>query len=264
MIHPTAIIHPSAQLDSGITVEAYAVVDEHVAIGPGCRIGPHVYITGRTTIGSNNQFHAGGVIGDAPQDLRYRGEASGLRIGNDNVFREHATVHRSNSTQEPTIIGSNCLLMANSHVGHNTRLGDHVILANGALLGGHTVVENRAFISANCLVHQFVRVGTLALMQGGAGVSKDVPPYAVAHGDNRICGLNVVGLRRAEFSMEDRQELKRLYHFLFRSGRNLRAAAAEASKQFRSERARVMLDFILESKRGICAHGRGMEEGEED
>ena len=175
-----------------------------------------------------------------------------MRIGVDNVFREHATVHRSANVGEDTAIGSSCLLMANSHVGHNGVLGNHVILANGALLGGYVTVGDRAFISGNCLVHQFTRVGELALMQGGAGISKDLPPFTIARGDNRICGLNVVGLRRAGVSPQERLELKRLYHFLFRRGGRLREAVEEARGQFSSEPARRMLEFVHATKRGIC------------
>jgi UDP-N-acetylglucosamine acyltransferase len=183
VIHPTAVIHPKAQVDSSCHVGAYAVIDEHVVVGPNCWIGPHVHLTGLTTLGARNRFHAGCVIGDAPQDLKYKGEPTRLRIGDENVFREHVTVHRSNTPQEDTVLGSNNYLMAGSHVGHNSRLSNHVILANGALLGGHVQVDDRAFISGNCLVHQFVRVGTLALMQGGAAISKDLPPFTIARGD---------------------------------------------------------------------------------
>jgi UDP-N-acetylglucosamine acyltransferase len=252
MIDKTAIIHPKAQLDSTVVVGPYAVIDEHVSVGPHCRIGPHVHLTGVAVIGAHNQFHTGCVIGDAPQDLKYAGEATRLRIGERNIFREHVTVHRSNKLSEDTVIGSNNFFMAHSHVGHNVVLGGHVILANGALLGGHATIGDRALISGNCLVHQFVRVGTLALMQGGAAVSKDLPPFTIARGDNGICGLNVIGLRRAGYSSEQRVELKLLYHALFRQGQNLRAARAAAEKQFSSPAARVLLDFMAASTRGVC------------
>ncbi len=204
MIHPTAVVHPLARLDATVSVGPYTVIDEHVVVGPDCRIGPHVYLTGHTTIGARNCFHANCVIGDAPQDLKYTGEPTRLRIGDHNVFREHVTVHRSNKLAEDTVIGSHGFFMAHCHVGHNSRIGDHVILANGALLGGHVTVDDRAFISGNCLVHQFTRVGTLALMQGGAAISKDLPPFTVARGDNGICGLNVVGLRRTGYTADQR------------------------------------------------------------
>ena len=180
VIHPTAIIHPKAKLDSTVRVGPYAVIDEGVELGADCVVGPHVYLTGLTTIGAGNQFHAGCVIGDAPQDLKYKDEPTRLRIGDHNVFREHFTVHRSTKPDAETIIGSHNFLMANAHVAHNCVIGDHVILANGALLGGHAEVQDRAFISGNCCVHQFCRVGTLALMQGNSAISKDLPPFTVA------------------------------------------------------------------------------------
>jgi UDP-N-acetylglucosamine acyltransferase len=252
VIHPTAIIHSKAKLDSSVEVGPYAVIDQAVEIGAECIIGPHVYLTGRTTIGARNHFFAGCVIGEAPQDLKYRNEPTGVRIGEDNVFREHVTVHRSSKVAEQTIIGSQNFLMQHSHVAHNVVLGDHVILAGGALLAGYARVDDRAFISGNCLVHQFVRVGTLALMQGGSAVSKDLPPFTVAHEANILCGLNNVGMRRAGMSAAERQELKQLYRVLFREGKNLRDAVGAARKKFSSEPAKTMLDFIASSKRGIC------------
>jgi UDP-N-acetylglucosamine acyltransferase len=234
-------------------VGPYTVIDEGVEVGPECVIGPHVYLTGLTAIGAQNRFYAGCVIGEAPQDLKYTGEPTRLRIGDHNVFREHVTVHRSNKSAEETVIGSRNFLMAHSHVAHNCRLGDEVILANGVLLAGHVTLHDGAFLSGNCLVHQFVRVGTLALMQGGSAISVDLPPYTVACGGNTLCGLNTVGLRRAGLAPAARLELKQLYHALFRGGRNLRAAAAAARKQFSSAPARTMLDFIAASTRGVCS-----------
>ena len=264
MIHPTAIIHPKAKLDSTVQVGPYAVIDEGVALGAECILGPHVYLTGLTTIGAQNRFHAGCVIGDAPQDLKYDGTPTRLRIGERNVFREHVTVHRSTKADAETIIGSNNFLMANAHVAHNCAVGDHVILANGALLGGYAVVQDRAFISGNCLVHQFCRVGTLAMMQGGSAISMDLPPFTIASRTNDMCGLNVVGLRRAGFKAEQRIELKQVYQLLFRSGKNLRMAVAEAREKFASAPAKILLDFIAQAKRGVCADvGQGGGESEE-
>ena len=258
MIHPTAIVHPKAQLHPTVRVGPYAMIDADVALGAECVVGPYVHLAGSVVAGSGNQFLDGCVIGNPPQDLKFSGGTTRVRIGDNNVFREHVTVHCSNSTAEDTVIGSNNFLMANSHVGHNVRVGNNVILANGALLGGHASVDDRAFISGNCLVHQFVRVGTLALMQGGSAISKDLPPYTIARGDNGICGLNTLGLRRAGIGAEQRLELKKLYHTLFRCGRNLRAALAHAEREFRSEAARVMLDFMANAKRGVCSDkGRG-------
>lgn len=230
----------------------YAVIDGGVEIGAECEIGPHVYVTGHTTIGARNRFHAGCVIGDAPQDLRYRGEPTQLYIGDENTFREHVTIHRSNKLAEATRIGSNNLLMAHCHVGHNSALGNHVIIANGALLAGHVTVADRVFISGNCLVHQFVRIGKLAMMQGGSAIGKDLPPFTVARGVNGLCGLNTVGLRRAGVTSEERLELKRLYHLLFRSGRKFAESLAEASALALFEAGRTLVSFLSGGTRGFC------------
>jgi UDP-N-acetylglucosamine acyltransferase len=258
MIHPTAVVSLQARLDPSVEVGPYAVIDGGVEIGPHCIIGPHVYLTGQTRIGAYNRFFAGCVIGEEPQDLKYGGEPTALRIGNHNTFREHVTVHRSSKPGQETLIGSHNYLMQHSHVAHNVALGDFVILAGGALLAGYVTVADRAFISGNCLVHQFVRIGTLALMQGGAAISKDLPPFTAAHWYNNICGLNTVGLRRAGIAPADRLELKRLYRALFRSGLKLRTALAQAQNEFSSPQAREMLSFLSTSKRGVCRHlGRG-------
>lgn len=256
MIHPTAVIHPGAQIDPTAAIGPYAVIDAGVTLGAGCVVGPFVHLTGRTTIGARNQFHTGCVVGDAPQDLKYQGEPTRLRIGDGNVFREHVTIHRSSKLEEETVIGSDNFLMADSHVGHNCRLGRHIILANGAMLGGHVTVDDRAFISGNCLIHQFVRVGTLALMQGGSAISKDLPPYTIARGPNGLCGLNVIGLRRAGFDAAQRLELRRLYQVIFRHRGRLNDALDLARREFSSPAARVLLDFFAGSKRGVCTTGR--------
>lgn len=253
MIHQTAIVHSGAKLDGTVQVGPYAVIEENVEVGPHCIIGPHVFLTGRTTIGAHNRFYAGCVIGEEPQDLKYGGEPTGLRIGDRNVVREHVTVHRSNKLTEETVVGSENFLMANSHVAHNCRLGNRVILANGVLLAGHVTVGDRAFISGNCVVHQFVRIGTLALMQGGSAASLDVPPYTMVSRGNVICGLNAVGLRRAGFTPAERLELKQLYRLLFREGLNLREALLAAQAKFASAPAQVMMAFVAASKRGVCS-----------
>ena len=260
MIHPTAVIHPKAEIDPSTVIGPYAVVDAEVMIGAECQLGPHVYITGKTNIGCGNRFHAGCVIGDAPQDLKYASARTGLRIGDNNVFREHVTVHRANKVEEDTVVGSNNFLMASAHVGHNSGIGNNVIIANGALLGGHVSVDDRAFISGTCLLHQFTRVGTLSLMRGGSGISKDLPPYTIATGENHICGLNVVGLRRAGFTDEQRLELKRLYRLLFRERLRLKDALAQARETFESPAARVMIDFVAASQRGVCSDLGAREE----
>ena len=263
MIHPTAIIHPQAKLDASVQVGPYAVVDADVELGANCVVGPHVYLTGVTRAGVGNHFHASCVIGDAPQDLKYKGETTRLVIGDGNVFREHVTVNRATTPKEDTVIGSNNFIMASVHIAHNCILGNNIIMANSSMLGGHVTVQDRALISGGCLVHQFCRVGTLAIRQGGSAISKDLPPFTVARGDNGISGLNVIGLRRAGFSAEERLELRKLYHALFRSGNNLREAVAAARGKFSSPAAKTMLDFIATAKRGVCA-ARGVAHGEEE
>lgn len=253
MIHPAAIVHSKATLDPTVEVGPYTVIDEGVTLGAHCVVGPHCHFTGLTCVGAGNRFHAGCVIGDAPQDLKYKDEPTGLVIGKDNVFREHVTVHRSNKAEEQTIVGSNNYLMANSHVAHNCLIGDYVILANGVALGGHAEVQDRAFLSGNCLVHQFMRVGTLSLMQGGSAISQDLPPYTMARGVNGMCGLNVIGLRRAGFTPEQRTELKRMYHLLFRSGLILKEALRQAGLPPEESPSRLLIDFVSSAKRGLCA-----------
>jgi UDP-N-acetylglucosamine acyltransferase len=254
MIHPTAIIDTKAQLDPSAEVGPYAVIDGGVTLGPDCVVGPGVYLTGQTVIGARNRFHAGCVIGGEPQDMKYSGQPTRLRIGDDNTFREHVTIHRSNKMEEDTVIGSNNLLMVNSHVGHNAIVGNNVILANGALLGGHVTVGDKAIISGNCLAHQFTRIGTLAMMQGGAKVSQDVPPFMIAAETNEICGLNTIGLRRSGYTSEQRMELRRLYHALFFSNEKFGEALEKAKLEFTGDCARAVLDFISATKRGVCRH----------
>jgi UDP-N-acetylglucosamine acyltransferase len=253
MIHATAIIHPGARVDPSAEVGPYAVIEDGVVVGPQCRLWPGVHLSGLTTIGAGNQFHTGCVIGNIPQDLKFKGDPTRLRIGDKNTFRENVTVNRSTSPEGTTIIGSNNLLMAGAHVGHDCVVGNHTIIVNGALLGGHVEVGDRAVISGNCLVHQFVRVGTLSMMQGGSGISKDLPPYTVARGNNRLAGLNSIGLRRAGLTSEQRLELRQLFHLLFRSGRGLQEALQEARQQFPSAAARVLIDFTASNLRGLCA-----------
>lgn len=254
MIHSTAVIHPAAQLHPSACVGPYAVIDEGVALGADCIVGPHVHLTGHTTIGVGNRFHASCVIGDAPQDLKYAGAPTRVRVGDRNVFREHVTIHRSNSLEEDTTIGSDCLFMVASHVGHNSHVGNHVIMANASGLGGHVTVEDRVFIGGNSFVHQFCRIGTLAMMQGNAGISADLPPFCVVHQINVLAGLNTIGLRRAGISSIDRLELRRVYHLLFRSGKRFAAAITEAQALAQGDASKKLIEFVTKNtKRGYCA-----------
>lgn len=252
-IHPTAIVDPSAEVHADVEIGPYVVVDGPVKIGRGTRIMAHAYLTGWTEVGEDNEIHPGAVLGDAPQDRAYRGEESYLTIGDRNIFREHVQVHRGTTPGSSTVIGSDNFLMASSHVAHNCRLGDHVVLANGALLGGYVEVGHHAFISGHCVVHQFVRVGELSLMRGLSGTSRDVPPYSIVDWQHRVRGVNSVGLKRAGFDEQRIREIKEAFRTLFRKGRNLSLAVKEVeAKEKNSADVRTLLEFVRSSKRGVC------------
>lgn len=254
-IHPTAVVASGAELGPDVEVGPFAVIADHVRIGEGCRIGPHVVIHSFTTLGPRCRVHAGAVLGDLPQDVAFRGGESFVEIGADCVIREGVTIHRGTRPGTATVVGDGCYLMAFSHLAHNVRLGKRVTVVNGALLAGYVEVGDGAFLSGNCLVHQFTRIGRLAMLGGGAAVSKDVPPFCTARSAslNRILGLNVVGMRRAGMPAEARLQVKRAFHLLYRSGLNIRAAAARIREEFPDGPAREMADFVAASRRGICA-----------
>ena len=254
MIHPTALINPNAKLHETVSVGPYVVIDGKVQIDEGTSIGPHAHLTGRTTIGKNNVIHTAAVIGEEPQDMKYNGEPTGLRIGNENIIREHVTLHCSNTPEEDTVIGANNFFMAHSHVGHNARIGNGYVFANGALVGGQAEIADKVILSGNSSVHQFVRIGDLAMMQGNAAVSQDLPPYTLGFGVNKLCGLNIVGLRRAGFTPEQRQELHHHYKRIFLEGNNIGKTVQEALSRSPGDKARTLLEFIAGSARGVCSH----------
>lgn len=264
MIHPTAIVSPKAELDATVEVGPYAVIEDHVRIGPRTKIGPHAYITGWTEMGADNVVHFGAVIGDFPQDLGYDGSESFLKIGAKNVFREHVTIHRGALKDDRTTrIGDGCYFMCTSHVGHNSQLGNGVIIANGGTLGGHALIEDRVNISGNCLVHQFVRLGTLCLMRGGSRVSKDVPPYCITNHTNDVSGLNIIGLRRAGVSLATRTAIKQAFRTLYLGGLNVSDALVQLRQMPESPELKHFIEFIAASKRGICAYsGHASEDSE--
>ena len=175
-------------------------------------------------------------------------------VGDGNTFREHVTIHRSNTLEEDTRIGSENMFMVNSHVGHNAIVGNRAILANGALVGGHAIIGDGAFLSGNAVVHQFCRVGSMAMMQGCSGVSLDLPPFTIVRGINGMCGLNSVGLKRAGFSSEQRLELKQAYRALFMGSDLMKDAIAKARERFTGVLAEQFIDFIDSSERGTCSH----------
>jgi len=256
-IHPTAIIDPDADIASDVDIGPHVVIDGPVRIGNRTRIGPHVTILGWTTIGEENEIHAGAVLGDTPQDLAYTGQESYLQIGNQNVFREFVQVHRGTVPGSATVIGHNNFLMATSHVAHNCCLGNHNIMANSAMLGGYVELANQVFLSANCVVHQFVRIGELSIMRGLSGTSRDVPPFSIIDWQHTVRGVNVVGLKRAGFNETRIRALKSAFQTLFRKRRNLSLGIAEleASSSAPTSDVLQLLEFIRSSKRGVCSGG---------
>lgn len=234
-------------------------------IGAETVIAAHAHILGHTTIGRGCRIHSGAVIGDWPQDRSYTGAESYCRIGEDTVLREHVTVHRGTAPGSETVIGNRCLLLAHSHVAHNCRLDDDILLVNGALLAGHVTVGRRAVISGNAAVHQFARIGELAMIGGLAKITRDVPPFLMFDGAGLCVGVNVVGLRRAGYSREERQEVKAIYKTLYRTAGSFSRAMEEISGTLVSTPAgRVLFDFLqAPSKRGIQSGARGCEAEDE-
>jgi UDP-N-acetylglucosamine acyltransferase len=213
------------------------------------------HISGRTSIGENNQIHIGVVIGHTPQHLAYKGGDSGVRIGSGNIFREYVTIHRGYHPGQETVIGDNNFLMAMSHVAHDSVVGNHVIMANGSLLAGHTHVDDNANISGNVAVHQFVRIGRLAMIGGLSKVIKDVPPFMMVDGVSLVHGLNTVGLRRAGYDVATRKQIKEAYRVLYRSGLNVPQAVERLEAEFGDVApVQELLGFIRKSVRGICRH----------
>lgn len=252
-IHPTAIIDARAEVDAHAEIGPYVVIDGPVRVGPGTRVLAHATLLGWTRIGAANVIHPGAVLGDEPQDLAYDGSESYLDIGDRNVIREHVHIHRGTQPRSSTIIGNDNYFMNNSHVAHNCRVGDHVILANGAVLGGHVQVEDRVFLSGGCAVHQYVRIGRLALMRGLSRTSRDVPPFCIVDGTHTVRALNRVGLRRAGFTAVQIRELQVVFRRLFRRRCNLAAGVREIDRGTCSPEVGYLLDFIRASKRGVCA-----------
>ena len=261
-IHPSAWVDPKAKLGDSVEVGPFAVIEGGAQIGDRCVIGPHAVIRRFVTMGPGCRVYPGACIGDEPQDLAFKGVDSFVRVGANCVMREGVTIHRGTKEGTVTQVGDNCFLMANSHLAHNVKLGNNVILANGALLGGYVEVADRAFISGNSAVHQFVRIGTLVMASGCAVMTKDVPPYCIvpATGLNRVVGLNVVGMRRAGMSSEDRLAVRRGFKVLYCSGLNVAQAVERLKKEFPEGPVRAMWEFIEGSKRGICAYAGGDEE----
>lgn len=252
-IHPTAVIDPKSEIAPDVEIGPYVVVDGPVKIKRGTRVMAHAVLMGWTEIGEDNEIHSGAVLGDAPQDMAYKGQETYLQIGNHNIIREHVQIHRGTAVGSATMIGNHNFLMATAHVGHNCKLGDHIILANGSLLGGYVVVGDHVFISGNCVVHQFVRIGDFALMRGLSGTSRDVPPFAIVDWQHTVRGVNVIGLKRAGFDEKRIRAIREAFRTLFRKGRNLSLAVKEVKETHEANTdVSALLEFIEASKRGVC------------
>ena len=264
-IHPTALIDRTAQLDSTVEVGPYTVIEPDVVIGPRTVVGPHCLIARGTRLGADNRIHFGAVIGHEPQDLAYDGGPTTTVIGDRNTIREYVTIHRGTTPGTSTQIGSDNFLMANVHIAHNCRVGNHVIMANLATLAGHCVVEDRAMLAGLTVCHQFTRIGRLAMLSGLSGPSKDVPPFLICT-DRRgvIRGVNVVGLRRAGIGAAGRAAIKRAYQVLYRSGLNTRHALEQLRAGDPTPEVRQMIAFIETAKRGICPGATARIEASED
>lgn len=255
MIHATAIVHPAAKIAPGVEIGPYAVIGEHVSLGEGTTVGPHAVIEGWTEIGKDNRIFQFASVGAAPQDLKFHGEKSFLRIGDRNMVREFVTLHRgTESGGGQTIIGNDNLFMAYSHVAHDCIVGNRVILANGATLAGHVQVDDFAILGGLSAVHQFTRVGAHVMVSGGSMVAQDIPPYTIAQGDRaKTVGLNLVGLKRRGFSEEALRAIKKAYKIIFRSGLRQEEALQKIAEELSSgPELALFVDFIKNSQRGVA------------
>ncbi len=251
-IHPTAVIDPQADLADNVHVGPFVVIEGNVRVGPGCILRAGAHLIGPLVLGAGNQVFSHAVLGEQPQHLKYQGEPTRLEIGDHNVIREHVTIHRGTSYSWVTRIGSHNYLMANSHVAHDCVIGNHCILANGALLAGHCTLADNVYLSGNCALHQFVRVGRLALLSGVSASTKDIPPFIIQQYINCVVGVNVIGMRRAGIPTAHIDAVRRAFHILYREGRILPDALAQIEGEL-GQVAEVaeLVAFIRASSRGI-------------
>lgn len=257
-IHATAIVGKNTEIGTNVVIGPYTVIGDHVRIEEGCHIGPHVVIHSHTTLGKRSRVHATAVLGDLPQDLSFSGEASYVDIGEDCVIREGVTIHRGTKPETRTVIGNQCFLMAFSHFAHNVKLGNRVIVANASLLAGYVEVDDGAFISGAVVIHQFVKIGRMAMLGGQSGIGKDVPPFCMTESSmrNRIIGLNLVGLKRAGISPAERKEIKQGFDLLYRSGLNVHQAVEKMKAEYPTGPASELWRFAEHSHRGMCGMTR--------
>ncbi|HEY0006752.1 MAG TPA: acyl-ACP--UDP-N-acetylglucosamine O-acyltransferase [Pyrinomonadaceae bacterium] len=262
-IHPTAVIDARAEIASDARIGPYAIVEADVSIGAGCEIASHAVIKRFTTLGCRNRVFEHAVLGGEPQDVKFKGEASRLFIGDDNLIREGATLHRASGEGKATRLGSRNFLMIGVHVAHNCLVGDDNIFANGAALAGHVLVEDHVFLASNVGAHQFTRFGRYAMVGGKSKIVQDVLPFLTTDGNPaRVRGLNAVGLRRGGFSAAERRVLKDAYRLLFRSALPLAEALARMA-ELDDENVAHLIDFIRASDRGFTRERLSLGDEEE-
>jgi UDP-N-acetylglucosamine acyltransferase len=253
VIAPTARIHADAVIGPGVRVGEFCVIESDVTIGAGCVFEPYVYIKRWTTLGERNEISAGTVLGTDPLDKNFDGERSYLRIGNRNKIREHYTISRGTAPESATEIGSDNFIMTSGHIAHNCKLGNEIVVASCALLAGYVEVEDQAFISGGVVVHQYSKVGRLAMIAGNTRINSDTPPFFLYAGYNvEAKGLNIVGLKRAGYKASDVATLKKAYQILYRSNLKLEDALARIEAEIATEETRHLVQFIRKSERGIC------------
>ena len=249
----TARVHPDASVGPQVVIGEYAVIEGDVEIGAFTRLEPYVYVKRWTTLGERNQVSAGAVLGTDPLDKNFSGERSYLRIGNNNIIREHYTVSRGTQPESATEIGDGNYIMTSGHIAHNCKIGNQCVIASCALVAGYVEVEDQVFISGGVAIHQYSKIGKLAMVAGNAGVNSDLPPFFM-YSDFRVAakGINVVGLRRAGFKQDEIATLKCAYQILYRSKLKLETALARIESELDSDHTRHLVRFIRSSKRGIC------------
>ncbi len=249
----TARVHPDAVIGPRVTIGDFAIVEQDVAIGAETRLEPYVYVKRWTTLGERNQISAGTVLGTDPLDKNFKGGRSYLRIGNGNQIREHYTVSRGTTPESETVIGDENYIMTSGHIAHNCKIGNQTVIASCVLIAGYVEVESQAFLSGGVVVHQFSKIGRLAMVGGNTRVNSDLPPYFL-YVDFNVAAkrLNLLGLRRAGFSAPDVRALKTAYKILYKSGLKLEEALARIQVEVPSEHTRHLVEFIRSSKRGIC------------